>query len=1083
MILDYCYNKNKRVLSISYTKEDGKKGVINHNVNRFKTYYATPGGEYTNWDGTPCAVKWTETPDKFDIKTFIEEMNPIDKAKLQGKVNPKMYTWDIEVVSEEFPEPSEAKYPIVTISVCDYNCNVLIFGTKDLGEGGNEYLSSKFTSYMSKFEYFKKLGLPMPGIRYVKFNTEKEMLKYFLTNIVAKVPVLAGWNSMLFDWQYIQNRVKNYFPDINLACASCMENIEYKNYTDMKGNKIRLAIPSHTVMLDMMTVVGDFDFVVMPIKEALTLDYIAEESMGVNKIQYESTLYDLYFDDYQKYVFYNAIDSVLVQCIDKRFKTMQNIYTQALYCREKVSATFSKIAVSEALVFNYFYDNGIKVIPERREDVERGVLLGAYVRVPTPGKHSFVCCNDFASLYPSTIITCNLSFENYLGDGYTEDELDAFRADPDYFVSTVGHVYKNDKDYAFKVIQSTLKSNRNTFKYLAKGLEADVMSDVERILAGQSPFINFYAENQVKVMMDMGYDIKSTSDIRKYDVKEFAARLRAEIEFYTSYEQAMKLLGNSMYGGSSHVSFFWFNMGLANDITGEARNIIHLMESHIPKYIREEWPYMKDVHKELGIEVDPISAEELLKKSGKKSYVDVIYGDTDSVASNSLINIKLTDGTTKIVTIEELYDRYGKSNAGSTLVGHESVTTDVKILNWDEDNKLHYGNPKRVIRHKVSKPKWRLKTKSGKEIFVTNDHSMIVFRDGQKLKVKPKDILPTDKILIVNNIEYIFDEIEICEYVGTFEDEYVYDIEMIDETHTFIANDILVHNSLYISYENFVKTIKGYENMSVAERGRIVVEFNTKYLDAHNREVMNKHYAERHVVSVQNFELETLALAGVWLDVKKRYAQVLLWKDGKTFDPNGELPMKAKGLEMIKSSYPKQARDGLKRLVRYLLEDNGDESHLIHRLNMKMQQEKQSYYNADMDDICGSIKVNNYNKYILDDTDPNKLHVAPKCPSNVKALGNYNRIRQAHNLSGEPIYGGKVKYYEYYPIGTVKRGNTEYFGYQAKNYPKWADKYAPIAKDVMFKKFMLDPFNRIIEAIKVGTLNLDGSIQMSFSLF
>ena len=28
-------------------------------------------------------------------------------------------------------------------------------------------------------------------------------------------------------------------------------------------------------------------------------------------------------------------------------------------------------------------------------------------------------------------------------------------------------------------------------------------------------------------------------------------------------------------GGSSHQAFFWFNMDLANDITGEARNLIH----------------------------------------------------------------------------------------------------------------------------------------------------------------------------------------------------------------------------------------------------------------------------------------------------------------------------------------------------------------------------------------------------------------------------------------------------------------------------------------------------------------------------
>ena len=53
------------------------------------------------------------------------------------------------------------------------------------------------------------------------------------------------------------------------------------------------------------------------------------------------------------------------------------------------------------------------------------------------------------------------------------------------------------------------------------------------------------------------------------------------------------------------------------------------------------------------------------------------------------------------------------------------------------------------MRHKVRKPKWRLKTATGKEIFVTNDHSMIVFRDGKKLEVKPYEILKTDKILVV----------------------------------------------------------------------------------------------------------------------------------------------------------------------------------------------------------------------------------------------------------------------------------------------------------------------------------------------
>jgi len=82
------------------------------------------------------------------------------------------------------------------------------------------------------------------------------------------------------------------------------------------------------------------------------------------------------------------------------------------------------------------------------------------------------------------------------------------------------------------------------------------------------------------------------------------------------------------------------------------------------------------------------------------------------------------------------------------------VFTNSKVLNYDDNKqKLYYAPIKRIIRHKVSKPKWKLRTKSGKEIIVTNDHSMIVFRNAKKLEVKPSEILKTDKILSVKKIK------------------------------------------------------------------------------------------------------------------------------------------------------------------------------------------------------------------------------------------------------------------------------------------------------------------------------------------
>ena len=201
MILDYTYDSRKKNFSISYVKEDGMKSLLNFNVSRFKAFYKTPSGKFKNWDGSNCDVRWTERPSKFEYKTFMKELDTKYKSLLEGKYNPKMYTFDIEtmVVDDEFPEPSEAKFPITTISIANPNCDVIILGTRLLDEAGQQYLQDKFAEYVKNTAFFHTLGLKIPTIKYVYFETEEAMLKYFLKNIVSKVPILAGWNSLLFD--------------------------------------------------------------------------------------------------------------------------------------------------------------------------------------------------------------------------------------------------------------------------------------------------------------------------------------------------------------------------------------------------------------------------------------------------------------------------------------------------------------------------------------------------------------------------------------------------------------------------------------------------------------------------------------------------------------------------------------------------------------------------------------------------------------------------------------------------------------------------------------------------------------------
>lgn len=608
MILDYNYHKQKHQLSISYVTEQGGKSILRYNVNRFKSYVEDPNGTFTNWNGKRCSVRMTEKPGWTEFKTFIEELPETDKRLLLGKQNPRLYTFDIEVEVDpkEFPEPSEAKFPILTISIVNDRLDAIVLGVKKLDDP--DRLQRRYEEWLNGIDFYKKLGLPRPKATYIYFETEKEMLEYFLKQIVAKCPVMAGWNSLGFDWFYIQNRIKFFYPELSFNMCSIDWTMKGKQMSNFKGEKIRLNMPNHTLVLDMMDIIGSFDMAVMPIKENLSLNYISTESIGVGKIQYEGDLQHLYNTDYATYVFYNMVDSVLVQLIDKRFKTLSILYTQSLICRNDISTAFSKIKITESMFFNYFYEHDIKIVPSERFTGERGTLLGAYVRQPTAGRHRFVCCNDFASLYPSVIVSCNLSIENYMGsiaDGtFVHSDLDKYRKNPNYFVSVNGCVYKNDKDYSFKIIQAGLKKLRGVTKYLSKELDATVMTDIDHMIEGKAVGFRRYSVKCTEALQEIGYTIATSDDLQKVlDIKELKRKLRNEITFMVCKEQAIKLIMNSMYGGSSHVAFEWFNINLANDITGEGRNLIHIMEKHIPKFFQDNWLKMSELHEKLGIKL------------------------------------------------------------------------------------------------------------------------------------------------------------------------------------------------------------------------------------------------------------------------------------------------------------------------------------------------------------------------------------------------------------------------------------------------------------------------------------------------
>ena len=222
------------------------------------------------------------------------------------------------------------------------------------------------------------------------------------------------------------------------------------------------------------------------------------------------------------------------------------------------------------------------------------------------------------------------------------------------------------------------------------------------------------------------------------ELKAEIQRLSDLKDEYDGLQHSIKIFINSIYGACASIYFTGYNVYVAEAVTLQGQDLINFANDILDDYFLNKWHLDTELHKKLGL-------THVNKVSTPRNTV-VVYNDTDSVAPDTIIKTSSGDKT-----IENFYNENILNAGDNTLAGHESVNTTDNVLNWSEKKSLYYAPVRRIIRHKVSKDKWKLKTKYGKEIIVTNDHSMIVFRGGKKIKVKPSEMKKTDKILCVKN--------------------------------------------------------------------------------------------------------------------------------------------------------------------------------------------------------------------------------------------------------------------------------------------------------------------------------------------
>ena len=274
---------------------------------------------------------------------------------------------------------------------------------------------------------------------------------------------------------------------------------------------------------------------------------------------------DLYENDIDKFVQYNLQDVKLVKRIDEKLNFIEIGRGIAHLGHCPYEDVFMSSRYLEGAILVYLKKKGIVAPnkPPRPKTFGNDKFAGAYVQDPIKGKHEWVYDLDITSMYPSCIMSLNISPETKMGkiEGwqpeeflkknhkktyiitrnnkemgrFTEKELAKFLDGKDIGVATNGVMYRTDKDGLLPALLRKWFSERVEYRKLSKKFHEE--GDKE-----QSEYFDRRQYLQ-KVLLNSLYGVLGLPVFRFYDLDN------AEATTYTgqSLIKFTKKIGNSYY--------------------------------------------------------------------------------------------------------------------------------------------------------------------------------------------------------------------------------------------------------------------------------------------------------------------------------------------------------------------------------------------------------------------------------------------------------------------------------------------------------------------------------------------------------
>lgn len=384
-----------------------------------------------------------------------------------------------------------------------------------------------------------------------------------------------------------------------------------------------------------------------------------------------------------------------------------------------------------------------------------------------------------------------------------------------------------------------------------------------------------------------------------------------------------------------------------------------------------------------------------------------------------------------------------------------------------------HKTPKHLIKIAVS-----TSSKDIKEVVVTTDHICMIYNEDHFFEST------NAKNLKINNYVSVHDHDKHQELIGTIvdiedlgtTDEWVYDLEVEDSSHSFYANDILVHNSQFVNISCIAasllkqgigngKDISKWSDEDKLKLWKFVDGFVENEVNLYVQSLVSNYCHTEHP-EVLRYSLEYISAIGIY-EAKKHYATRKVIAEG----PELVDKIKFSGIELKKASVPAKVKDVLKDIYEGILLHSWNEKNFIEYI-----------YNIWDDFKKMTIdEISFWKGYSSARESTGFLQMQKGSTAVASASTYYNQIVNKLGLGkkyDQILLGQKVRFCYVKPSNEYR---ISYIAFPDGQWPKEFDKIFEIDYEVMFDKLITGSLKGFLTATKFSQVN--PSKQVAFDVF